>query len=93
MHAPAAADAAPAPMEAWAREPLTPAEVGAEFRRHPETVRDAIRAGDLHGHQRVKRGRWLVERRCAAAWVRGAECPHQTNATVVPITAARGRAR
>lgn len=99
MHAPVAPGAAPDRIDAWEREPLTSAEVGAEFHRHPETVRDAIRAGDLHGIQRIKRGRWLVERRCAAAWARGAKCPHQTDTAarakpnVVPITAARGGTR
>lgn len=55
---------------------LTVAEVAAFTKRHPETITEALRGGELHGVQRVKRGRWLVRSACAEAWVMGAACPH-----------------
>ncbi|TAJ46334.1 MAG: DNA-binding protein [Herbiconiux sp.] len=46
-------------------------------RRHPETIRDACRAGELHGVQRKKGGPWLIAEPCLAAWVFRQKCEHQ----------------
>lgn len=67
---------------------LTVEEAAADARVHPETIRDACRSGELHGSQRIKRGRWTVEEPCLSAWLAGEECEHQRTAatsTVVPI--------
>lgn len=56
---------------------LTVAEVAEAVRRHPVTVRKALEAGQLHGAQSVKGGRWTVREDCAEAWVEGDKCPHQ----------------
>ena len=67
---------------------LTVAEAAAEGRKHPITVRRALEAGELHGSQRVKGGRWTVEEPCLSAWLAGEECEHQRTAatsTVVPF--------
>jgi len=65
-------------------ERLTVAEVAEATRRHPVTVRKALEAGDLHGTQRVKGGRWLVRRECADAWADVVPCEHQ-RANVTPL--------
>jgi len=44
---------------------------------HPQTIRKALEAGELHGGQRKTKGRWSVRRDCLEAWVEGAECEHQ----------------
>ena len=64
---------------------LTVEEAAEEGRKHPETIRDACRSGELHGSQRTKRGRWTVEAACLTAWLAGDECEHQRAATVVPF--------
>lgn len=64
---------------------LTVEEAAADARVHPETIRDACRSGELHGSQRIKRGRWTVEAPCLSAWLAGEECEHQRAATVVPF--------
>jgi hypothetical protein len=50
-------------------------------RRHPGSVRRALEVGDLHGTQRVPRGRWTVRLECAQSWAAGAECVHRANVT------------
>lgn len=57
--------------------PLTPSEAAAIARRHPVTVRKALEAGELHGFQRTKRGRWSVFPDCLQAWVEGRPCVHK----------------
>lgn len=67
---------------------LTVEEAAADARVHPETIRDACRSGELHGSQRIKRGRWTVEATCLTAWLAGEQCEHQHAAattTVVPF--------
>jgi len=56
---------------------LTVEEAAADARVHPETIRDACRSGELHGSQRIKRGRWTIEEPCLAAWLAGKKCEHQ----------------
>jgi len=59
---------------------LVPADVAGIFRRHPVTVRNALASGELHGTQRVKGGRWLIDQDCAVAWAEGRDCAHQLEA-------------
>ncbi|MBB4666992.1 hypothetical protein BKA24_001701 [Microbacterium marinum] len=56
---------------------FTTTEVAAIARRHVVTVRLALEAGDLHGTQRVPRGRWLVAEPCLAAYLEGRRCDHR----------------
>ena len=66
--------------------PLTPAEAATSARRHPVTIREALRAGELHGFQRVKGGRWLIHQACLDAWVENRKCDHQLQlASVRPL--------
>ena len=44
---------------------------------HPQTVREALAAGDLHGGQRTKGGHWSIRLECLDAWLDGQPCPHQ----------------
>lgn len=41
---------------------------------HPDTVRAALRSGELHGAQRSKGGTWKVRPACLDAWVDGVPC-------------------
>ena len=50
-------------------EYLTTKEAALASRRHPETITAALRDGELHGTQRKKSGRWLIERGCLDDWV------------------------
>jgi excisionase family DNA binding protein len=49
---------------------------------HPSTVLKALEAGELHGAQRVKKGRWRIHRDCLAAWALGEKCDHQKTEAV-----------
>lgn len=60
---------------------LTGPEAAAYSRRHPVTIRRALEAGDLHGSQRVKGGRWLIAADCLDAWIGGRPCEHQATAS------------
>lgn len=63
---------------------LTAPEVAVATRRHPVTVRRALEAGELHGTQSGKGGRWLVREDCAEAWADGLRCEHQkANVTAI----------
>ncbi|MBZ5735029.1 helix-turn-helix domain-containing protein [Nocardioides sp. TRM66260-LWL] len=48
--------------------------------RHPQTVRKAAEAGELHGTQRRPGGHWRFHILCLDAWVMGESCNHQTTA-------------
>ncbi|MBB1153956.1 helix-turn-helix domain-containing protein [Amycolatopsis dendrobii] len=50
---------------------MTPHQVAAEYDRHPMTVYKALECGELHGHQKKRRGRWSVLRASVEAWMRG----------------------
>lgn len=52
--------------------------------RHAGTVRKALESGELHGHQRVKGGRWSVHVDCLDAWVGGMPCLRH-DSVVVPL--------
>lgn len=67
---------------------LTVREAAEEARRHPRTVADACRAGELHGVQRSVNASWRIDDRCLDAWVRGVLCVHKQS-NVTPISAAR----
>lgn len=54
-------------MDRW----LTPVEVADEIGLHPDTVRRHLESGELHGHQRMHRGRWQVNPESVEAWRRG----------------------
>jgi hypothetical protein len=43
---------------------------------HVDTIRKACEAGDLHGGQRAKNGRWSIRRECLDAWLDGRDCEH-----------------
>ena len=58
-------------------ELLTPNEAALMARRHPETITAALRDGELHGSQRKKNGRWLVQEDCLRAWSLGVACAHK----------------
>lgn len=44
---------------------------------HIETIREALRAQELHGNQRVKGGTWRIRPACLEAWMDGDACEHQ----------------
>jgi hypothetical protein len=69
---------------------LTVREAAVEARRHPETVAEACRSGELHGSQRKKNASWRIEDTCLEAWVRNELCTHRQS-NVTPISAARTR--
>jgi excisionase family DNA binding protein len=50
---------------------LTPKQVAVEIGRHRDTVLRALEAGELHGHQRTRRGRWLIAPAAVDAWIQG----------------------
>lgn len=56
---------------------LTVPDAAVVARRHPVTIRIALEDKTLHGVQRVKRGRWLIEPECLDDWVNGQRCTHQ----------------
>lgn len=56
---------------------LSVGEASAAYGPHPVTIRRALENGDLHGSQRIVRGRWSLRRECIEAWLDGAPCPHQ----------------
>jgi hypothetical protein len=52
---------------------LTPEQVAVKRggKTHVVTVWKALESGELHGHQRKRRGRWQVHPEAVDAWVRG----------------------
>ncbi|MHA3682822.1 helix-turn-helix domain-containing protein [Leucobacter sp. HY1908] len=59
--------------------------------RHVETVRDALRSGELHGVQRVKGGAWRLRPACVEAWADGVPCAHQEERRPVSLQEWRTR--
>lgn len=43
---------------------------------HPITLLKALNAGELHGEQRMKGGRWVIRRECLDAWLSKKPCEH-----------------
>ncbi|UJP39362.1 helix-turn-helix domain-containing protein [Cellulomonas palmilytica] len=65
---------------------LTADQAAAASGRHPDTIRRALADGTLHGKQRTRKGRWLIEPACLAAWEAGQLCSHRAEkSNVVPI--------
>ncbi|MGN6324487.1 MAG: helix-turn-helix domain-containing protein [Pseudolysinimonas sp.] len=62
---------------------MTVTEAAEYARRHPRTIGDALRAGELHGFQAAKKkgarkgGNWLTSAACVDAWIEGRDCEHQ----------------
>lgn len=56
---------------------LTVAQAADVAQRHPTTIHKALEAGELHGYQRVPRGRWQIKAACLDAWLDGIQCDHQ----------------
>lgn len=48
--------------------------------RYVGTLRKALEAGELHGHQRKVGGRWSIHVDCLDAWVGGTACPRHEKA-------------
>ncbi|MCR6706525.1 MAG: hypothetical protein NVV66_18180 [Cellulomonas sp.] len=70
---------------------LTAAQSAELAQRHPDTIRRALADGTLHGKQRTRKGRWLIEPACLAAWEAGEPCPHRAAASNVVELAGRSR--
>ncbi|WP_424462993.1 helix-turn-helix domain-containing protein [Pseudoclavibacter helvolus] len=54
---------------------LTVDEAAEEYRRHPDTIRKALKSGELQGHQRVPRGKWLTKPEWVDEWLEGPRRP------------------
>jgi excisionase family DNA binding protein len=50
---------------------LTTRDVAARTAKHRDTVMKAAEAGELHGHQTKRRGRWSFTPEAVAAWMYG----------------------
>lgn len=58
------------------KELMTVSDVAEKYKRHPVTVRNALKDGSLHGGQMRPRGSWRISEPCADAWISGAKCSH-----------------
>ncbi|MFD5599216.1 helix-turn-helix domain-containing protein [Leucobacter sp. NPDC058333] len=58
---------------------------------HPETVRRALRTGELHGKQRTKSGTWKLRPGCVKKWAENEPCKHQIDSRPVSLDAFRQR--
>jgi hypothetical protein len=56
---------------------LTVAQAAAASNRHPVTLWRALESGQLHGSQRMARGKWSIRPECLDAWLDGQCCEHQ----------------
>ncbi|MFJ2544378.1 helix-turn-helix domain-containing protein [Microbacterium sp. NPDC087589] len=63
------------------KRPLSVREAASMTGKHPETIAEALRRGDLHGGQRVKGGTWSIREKCLEAWLYGKKCKHQIEGT------------
>lgn len=63
---------------------LTAPEAAQASRRHPVTIRKALEAGELHGSQRKKGGRWSIRQACLDAWIDNLPCEHKAS-NVIPL--------
>lgn len=70
---------------------LTTEEAAALTKRHPVTIRKALEAGELHGAQRTKGGRWTIAPKCLEAYALNEPCGHR-GARLVGLDASRGGA-
>lgn len=60
---------------------------------HPETVRRALRSGELHGRQRGKGGTWKMRPGCVKKWAANEPCKHQLPSPAVSLDAFRASRR
>ncbi|HEY8647052.1 MAG TPA: helix-turn-helix domain-containing protein [Gaiellaceae bacterium] len=44
---------------------------------HPDTIRKALQAGELHGLQKRAGCSWRIRMACLDAWLSGEKCAHQ----------------
>lgn len=54
---------------------LTVADVAQVTGWHPDTVRRRLESGEMHGHQRSRRGRWQIHSDAVDACIRGLDGP------------------
>ena len=71
---------------------MTPAETATYCGRSLTTVHRALAAGELHGAQRVKGGKWSIRPECADAWIDGDSCDCHNAAVIRFPTGRRTRA-
>lgn len=45
--------------------------------RHRVTLWKALESGQLHGEQRMAKGKWSIRAECIDAWLAGQPCDHQ----------------
>jgi hypothetical protein len=57
---------------------LTSKEAALKTGKHPETIRDACRTGELHAGQRGKSGTWNILEPCLTSWLLNEKCAHKT---------------
>lgn len=60
---------------------------------NPETVRRALRSGELHGKQRGKGGTWKMRPGCVKHWAANEPCKHQSPTPAVSLAEFRSRRR
>ena len=94
----------PVGVEAAAVEPVfvNVADAAVIAGRHPETIRQAAREGDLHGMQRegvnprthkpFRGAVWKFRPACVIAWVEGEPCEHQKR-LLAPVSMGEYRSR
>lgn len=70
---------------------VSPVGAAAIADRHPETIREALRSGELHGTQRVTGGNWKVQPGCVIAWADGEVCEHRKTDQPVSLSQYRQR--
>lgn len=56
---------------------LNTAQAAEHVGHHPDTIRKACEAGELHGGQRKANGRWRIHIDCLNDWAGGDKCAHQ----------------
>lgn len=59
---------------------LTVAQASDETTYHRVTLWRALESGRLHGIQKIRGGKWLIEPDCLHAWLAGRRCEHQAQA-------------
>lgn len=78
---------APAP------EFLTVREAAVIARVHPVTMLRRVESGEVHGRQRVKRGKWTILRACLEEQLLHGACSHQREASSSKVVSLANRRR
>jgi hypothetical protein len=68
---------------------MTVAEAAQAAKRAQITIDRALEGGELHGTQRMKGGKWSIQRHCLLAWLSAEPCAHKHN--VSPLRPKRPR--